>query len=211
MHPPTSCCCCPPTTPRQLSDRVCCPGCADTRGTAPPWGCVNTGALIFPKAGLLESAPAAAHHEALPAYRALHGDALFADRLFDLSGASCSSAGDIADFDMTLALIERHEGSAMAARIAEILCYRPTRHPGPQQRMLVDTSILRLDRRLAGAVEQCSPRSTGRWAPLSSRPAAACPPRPSPPSSATTSPQRRRPTTAVSAWSRRATCCRTQR
>ena len=116
-------------------------------------GCVDTGALIFAEAGLLSERPAAAHFEALADYRDRYDDAMFADRLFDVGPTRCSSAGGVATFDMILALIARFDGTGRAARIAEVLCYRPTSHAGPQQRLLVDTSILRLDPVLAGAVD----------------------------------------------------------
>lgn len=116
-------------------------------------GCVDTGALIFAEAGLLHSRPAAVHFEALRGYREKFGAEMFADRLFDVSGNRCSSAGGVATFDMTLGLIEHFNGRKLADRVAEILTYRPTGHTGPQQRLLTDTSLARLDRNLAKAVE----------------------------------------------------------
>lgn len=116
-------------------------------------GCVDTGALMFAEAGLLSTSPAAVHYEALRGFRAKFGDDMFADRLFSVSGTRCSSAGGVATCDMTLGLIEHVSGRAMADRVAEILNYRPTEHSGPQQRLLTDTSLKRLDRRLARAVD----------------------------------------------------------
>ncbi|WP_406649612.1 helix-turn-helix domain-containing protein [Aliisedimentitalea scapharcae] len=116
-------------------------------------GCVDTGALIFAEAGLLRSRPAAVHFEALRSYREKFGADMFADRLFDVSDTRCSSAGGVATFDMTLGLIEHFSGRQLAYRVAEILTYRPTNHTGPQQRLLTDTSLARLDRNLAKAVD----------------------------------------------------------
>ncbi|MFY0312076.1 GlxA family transcriptional regulator [Leisingera sp. D0M16] len=116
-------------------------------------GCVDTGALIFAEAGLLHHTPAAVHFEALRGYREKFGAEMFADRLFDVSGNRCSSAGGVATFDMTLGLIEHFNGRHLADRVAEILTYRPTNHNGPQQRLLTDTSLARLDRNLAKAVD----------------------------------------------------------
>ncbi|KIC12167.1 hypothetical protein RA19_02660 [Leisingera sp. ANG-M1] len=116
-------------------------------------GCVDTGALIFAEAGLLSRRPAAVHFEALRGYREKFGAEMFADRLFDVSGNRCSSAGGVATFDMTLGLIEHFNGRQLADRVAEILTYRPTKHGGPQQRLLTDTSLARLDRSLAKAVD----------------------------------------------------------
>ncbi len=116
-------------------------------------GCVDTGALIFAEAGLLTKAPAAVHFEALHGYREAYADQMFADRLFDLSDNRCSSAGGVATFDMTLALIARFTNRDLSRRVAEILTYRPTEHLGPQQRMLAETSLMRLDRNLGRAVD----------------------------------------------------------
>lgn len=116
-------------------------------------GCVDTGALIFAEAGLLTRVPAAVHFEALRGYREKYADAMFADRLFNLSGNRCSSAGGVATFDMTLELIARFNGRHMAARVAEILTYRPTEHSGPQQKLLTDTSLKRLHPTLGRAVD----------------------------------------------------------
>lgn len=116
-------------------------------------GCVDTGALIFAEAGLLGATPAAVHYEALPGYREKFGYEKFVDRLFTVSGARCSSAGGVATFDMTLGLIEFLSGKKMADRVAEILTYRPTEYSGPQQRLLTDTSLKRMDRHLAKAVD----------------------------------------------------------
>ena len=116
-------------------------------------GCVDTGALIFAEAGLLSRTPAAVHFEALRSYREQFADEMFVDRLFDVSEKRCSSAGGVATIDMTLRLIARFNGPDLANRVSEILTYRPTGHDGPQQRLLTDTSIARLDRNLAKAVD----------------------------------------------------------
>lgn len=116
-------------------------------------GCVDTGAMIFAEAGLLTQNPAAVHFEALRGYRETYTDQMFVDRMFDLSDSRCSSAGGVATFDMTLALIERFSGRDLAKRVAEILTYRPTEHAGPQQKMLSETSLVKMDRTLGRAVD----------------------------------------------------------
>ncbi len=116
-------------------------------------GCVDTGALIYAEAGLLTRTPAAVHFEALRGYREAYADQMFVDRMFDLSDNRCSSAGGVATFDMTLALIERFNSRDLSRRVAEILTYRPTEHSGPQQKMLTETSLTRLDRNLGRAVD----------------------------------------------------------
>ncbi|MEM0949169.1 MAG: helix-turn-helix domain-containing protein [Pseudomonadota bacterium] len=116
-------------------------------------GCVDTGALIFANAGLLSRRPAAAHHEAILGFREARGDAYFADMLYDLDGDRCSSAGGVATFDMSLAIIERYGSPRLARRVTEILNYRPLESGRASGSFGLDWSILRLDRTLAGAVE----------------------------------------------------------
>ncbi|MCP4821958.1 MAG: helix-turn-helix domain-containing protein, partial [Shimia sp.] len=116
-------------------------------------GCVDTGAMIFAEAGLLTKTPAAVHFEALRGYREAYEDQMFVDRMFDLSDTLCSSAGGVATFDMTLALLERYSSRDLSLRVAEIMTYRPTEHAGPQQKMLVETSLMRMDRNLGRAVD----------------------------------------------------------
>ncbi len=116
-------------------------------------GCVDTGALVFAETGLLRTAPTAVHFEALRGYREKYPGEMFVDRLFDVSANRCSSAGGVATFDMTLGLIERFNGKGLAGRVAEILTYSPSSHRGPQQKLLVDTSLKRVDNRLAKAVD----------------------------------------------------------
>lgn len=116
-------------------------------------GCVDTGAMIFAEAGLLTKTPAAVHFEALRGYREAYADQMFVDRMFDLTENRCSSAGGVATFDMTLALIERFNSRDLSLRVAEILTYRPTEHSGPQQKMLSTTALLRVDRNLSRAVD----------------------------------------------------------
>ncbi len=116
-------------------------------------GCVDTGALIFAEAGLLNRRPAAVHHEAIVGFREARGEDYFADLLFDMHGNRCSSAGGVATFDMSLAIIERFGSRRLARRVAEILNYRPLEKERASGTFGRDWSIPRLDRTLAKAIE----------------------------------------------------------
>ncbi len=116
-------------------------------------GCVDTGALIFAEAGLLDRHPAAIHHEAIIGFRETYGDALFADRLFDLDGARCSSAGGVATFDMTLAVVEHFADSQLARRVAEIMNYQALPNNRTEGIFGRDWSVSRIDRTLGMAIE----------------------------------------------------------
>ena len=88
-------------------------------------GCVDTGALVFAKAGLLGVRPAAAHPEAMPGFHRLFPESLFIDRLVDFSPPRFSSAGGVSTLDMTLALIAHLSHEGLARRVSEILTYDP--------------------------------------------------------------------------------------
>ncbi|WP_343562077.1 GlxA family transcriptional regulator [Kiloniella sp. b19] len=97
-------------------------------------GCVDTGALVFAKAGLLNTRPAATHPEAISGFLQQFPNSLFIDRLMDFSPPRLSSAGGVATLDMTLALIAHFNDETLSGRIAEILTYKPLLHgPDPQQ------------------------------------------------------------------------------
>ena len=89
-------------------------------------GCVDTGALVFARAGLLEMRPAAAHPEAIAGFHRQFPNSLFIDRLFDVSPPRVSSAGGVATLDMTLGLIGHVAGGQLSRRVAEVLTYEPS-------------------------------------------------------------------------------------
>lgn len=116
-------------------------------------GCVDTGALILSEAGLLRLHPAAVHHEAIAGFVERRKEDFFTDRLFDLGGNRCSSAGGVVTMDMTLALIAHFESERLARRVAEILNYRPRETDRADGAFGADWSIPRINCTLAKAVE----------------------------------------------------------
>lgn len=116
-------------------------------------GCVDTGATIFAAAGLLETTPAAVHHEAIAGFRERFGARYFADQLYALEGNRCSSAGGVATFDMTLSVIAHFSTPRLSARVAEVLNYRPLDRGRNLAEFGRDWSIPRLNRDLANAIE----------------------------------------------------------
>ena len=88
-------------------------------------GCVDTGALVFARAGLLGRRPAAAHPEAIAGFHRQFPDSLFVDRMYDVSPPRVSSAGGVATLDMTLGLIAHFTSPKVAGRVAQILTYAP--------------------------------------------------------------------------------------
>lgn len=116
-------------------------------------GCVDTAALIFAEAGLLDRRAAAVHHEAIVGFRERHADRYFADQLFDIDGDRCSSAGGVATIDMTLGIIERFGTRSLARRVSEILNYAPLSSQKAVGAFGRDWSIPRLDRTLAKSID----------------------------------------------------------
>ncbi len=88
-------------------------------------GCVDTGALVFARAGLLRRRPASTHPEAVAGFHRQFPDSLFVDRMYDFSPPRFSSAGGVATLDMTLALIGHFTNPRLVGRVAEILTYNP--------------------------------------------------------------------------------------
>lgn len=96
-------------------------------------GCVDTGALVFARAGLLGVRPAAAHPEAIAGFHRQFPKSLFVDRMFDFSPPRFSSAGGVSTLDMTLALISHLGSERLSGRVSRILTYdqlRPNWQPG---------------------------------------------------------------------------------
>ena len=88
-------------------------------------GCVDTGSLVFARAGLLGTRSAAAHPEAIVGFHRQFPESLFVDRMFDFSPPRFSSAGGVATLDMTLALIGHFTDQRLSQRVAQILTYDP--------------------------------------------------------------------------------------
>lgn len=116
-------------------------------------GCVDTGAVIFARAGLLEGRPAAVHHEAYSAYRTEFRDRQFADRIFDFAPPRCSSAGAVGTLDMTLAMIAHVASPAIAQRVEKVLNYTPHAPEAGQSLFDRDRALAAVDRDLARCVE----------------------------------------------------------
>lgn len=97
-------------------------------------GCVDTGALILAKAGLLSSQPASVHSEVVASVREDFGNQLFSDRAYTFEGRRLSSAGGFSTMQMMLALIERCEGKDLSDRVADVMNYPHVEDPPARQR-----------------------------------------------------------------------------
>lgn len=116
-------------------------------------GCIDTGAYLLAKAGLLGGRHVVAHHETLPAYEELFGEAVLLDRLFALEGRIASSAGGMATLDMMLKVIAHFANQELADRVAHVLNYTAHGQTGALGSSTNDAAIGRVDRRLGRLVE----------------------------------------------------------
>lgn len=116
-------------------------------------GCVDTAAVIFAKAGLLEGRPAAVHHETFNTYRSEFRDRPFTDRIFDFAPPRCSSAGGVGTLDMTLAIIAHVASPGIAQRVEKVLNYQPHAPETGQSLFDRDHTLAAVDRDLARCVE----------------------------------------------------------
>ena len=86
-------------------------------------GCVDTGALVLARAGLIRNTPVAVHPEVVRPFREEIGDAVLVDRRFAFERRRLSSAGGFATMDMVLAVIEQYQGRPLAQQTADVLMF----------------------------------------------------------------------------------------
>lgn len=115
--------------------------------------CVDMGAYIFARAGLLHHHPAAVHYEAVSGYVSEFPNSNFTDKMYYFSPNLASSAGGVATMDLTLALISHFCSTQLAERTAQILNCTPhqineSQGLFPQQRL-----IPKINRQLAKCLE----------------------------------------------------------
>ncbi len=99
----------------------------DRRGAT--LGCVDTGALILARAGLVDGAQIAVHPEVVRPFREEIGDAVLLDRRSAFHGRRLSSAGGFATMDMLMALIERARGPRLASQVAQAMLFETASSP----------------------------------------------------------------------------------
>lgn len=114
--------------------------------------CVDTGAYLLARAGLLGARHTAVHHEALPAFRALFYDVELIDDNAALEGRLASSAGGMATMDMMARILARFDDTGLADRVLRVLKYRPAVESGPPTSWNAG-DVQRIDPRVARLVD----------------------------------------------------------
>lgn len=116
-------------------------------------GCVDTGAFILAKAGLLSGTGVTVHQESVDPFHEAFDRKLIYDRLFSFEGRRLSSAGGMATFDMILALIARTKGEHLSDRVAALMNYQRLTDEPARQGAPRDTALARVNRELGRCVE----------------------------------------------------------
>ncbi|WP_043532157.1 GlxA family transcriptional regulator [Litchfieldella xinjiangensis] len=98
-------------------------------------GGLDTGSFILARAGLLEGQRVTMHWESLPAFRERFPEIEAVESLYEVGPRGFSCAGGAAAMDMTLDLITRRHGEALATAVSEQLIHARMRTHQDQQRM----------------------------------------------------------------------------
>ncbi len=104
-------------------------------------GGIDTGSLVLASAGLLRDQRVTLHWESLPAFRERFPDIETREALFELGPRGFSCAGGAAAMDMSLDLIARRHGEALATAVSEQLIHARMRTPHDQQRMALSQRL----------------------------------------------------------------------
>lgn len=98
-------------------------------------GGIDTGSVVLASAGLLRDQRVTLHWESLPAFRERFPEIETREALFELGPRGFSCAGGAAAMDMSLDLIARRHGEALATAVSEQLIHAHMRTHHDQQRM----------------------------------------------------------------------------
>ena len=115
--------------------------------------CIDTGAYLLARAGVLGSRHVAVHHEALPAYQELFEDAVLLDEPAALDDRLASSAGGMATMDMMARILSQFHDQALADQVMNVLKYRMPDSSLGDRTVPRNGALERVDRRLARLVD----------------------------------------------------------
>ena len=110
-------------------------------------GCVDTGALVLARAGVLRGRQVAAHQEVVAPFREEIGELLL-DRRHNFDGNLVSSAGGFATMDMVLKLIEKSHSDELARRVAHAMNFEMPSSDRVSENPDYPSGATRIDRRL---------------------------------------------------------------
>ena len=116
-------------------------------------GCVlggmDTGCVVLAAAGLLDEQTVTLHWESLPEFRERFPSVDAVESLYEVTAEGFSCAGGSSAIDMSLDLIRRRHGDALAERVRDQLLHDQGRRPASRQRDPLMPEDPRLTRALA--------------------------------------------------------------
>lgn len=116
-------------------------------------GCVDTGAHILAKAGLLQGQKAIVHWESSSSFQESFPTIQVVPERFMIEEGRVSAAGGLSSLDMMLNLIRASHGHSLANAVAEQFTYSHVQSADDAQRMSLRARLTTTNRRLIRAVE----------------------------------------------------------
>ncbi|MFD1216049.1 MULTISPECIES: GlxA family transcriptional regulator [Microbulbifer] len=116
-------------------------------------GCVDTGAHILAKAGLLQGQKAIVHWEASSGFQESYPSVQVVPERFLIEENQVSAAGGLSSLDMMLNIIRAAHGSKLATAVAEQFTYTHVQSADDAQRMSLRGRLSTTNRRLIQAVQ----------------------------------------------------------
>jgi transcriptional regulator GlxA family with amidase domain len=118
-----------------------------------PVGGVSGGAYLLALAGLLDGYRCTIHWEHGPAFQERFPDLDVTASLFEIDRNRLTCSGGIASLDMMHALITRHHGFSLAAKVSDWFLHTQIRHSADAQRMELRRRLGVGDRRLLATIQ----------------------------------------------------------
>lgn len=116
-------------------------------------GCVDTGAHILAKAGLLHGQKAIVHWEASSSFQESYPTIQVVPERFMIEEGRVSAAGGLSSLDMMLNIIGASHGHDLANAVAEQFTYTYVQSADDSQRMSLRSRLMTTNKRLIQAVE----------------------------------------------------------
>ncbi|WP_295803231.1 GlxA family transcriptional regulator [uncultured Microbulbifer sp.] len=116
-------------------------------------GCVDTGAHILAKAGLLQGQKAVVHWEASSGFQESYPSIQVVPERFIIEESRVSAAGGLSSLDMMLNIIRAAHGQKLATAVAEQFTYTHVQSADDAQRMSLRSRLSTTNKRLIQTVQ----------------------------------------------------------
>jgi transcriptional regulator GlxA family with amidase domain len=115
-------------------------------------GAMDTGTYALARAGLIGDRKVTLHWEAVPAFCEEFPEIRVSDELYEFHDRLFTCAGGTAALDMTLDMIGRRHGAALAAAVSDQFIHDRIRSPGDHQRLALAARLGTRDSRVLAIV-----------------------------------------------------------